>query len=78
MYAYGGTMKKYRLDAVLSVTAIVRLSINIALNLYAYLHIDPVSSSPLEEGWWSIWLPSYLVWMLFLTVASFLGVKRKD
>ena len=78
MYAYGGTMKKSRLDAVLSVTAIVGLSINIALNLYAYLHIDPISSSPLEEGWWSIWLPSYLVWMLFLTVASFLGVKRKD
>lgn len=76
--ATGDTMKKYRLDAILSFVAIIGLLINIALNLYAYLHIDPVSSSPLEEDWWSIWLPSYLVWMIFLTVASFISVYRKD
>jgi hypothetical protein len=76
--ATGDTMIKYRLDTVLSFTASIGLSINIALNLYAYLHIDPVSSSPLEEGWWSVWLPSYLVWMSFLTIASFIGVNRKD
>lgn len=71
-------MKKIRLDSILSFIAIIGLLINLALNLYAYFYIDPVSSSPLEEGWWSVWLPSFLVWMLFLTVASFLGVKRKD
>jgi len=74
----GDTMKKFRLDTILSITAIIGLLINLALNLYAYLHIDPVSSSPLEEGWWSVWLPSYLVWMMFLTIASFIGVNRKD
>lgn len=71
-------MKKIRLDSILSFTAITGLLINLALNLYAYFYIDQVSSSPLEEGWWSIWLPSYLVWLVFLTIASFLGVKRKD
>lgn len=71
-------MKKYRLNVMLSVTAIIGLLINIALNLYAYLHIDPVTSSPLEEAWWSVWLPSYLVWLALLTVASFMGVQQND
>jgi hypothetical protein len=74
----GVFMKKIRLGSILSFIAITGLLINLALNIYAYFYIDPVSSSPLEEGWWSVWLPSYLVWMLFLTVASFLGVKLKD
>lgn len=71
-------MKKIRRNLILSYIGIIGLLINLGLNLYAYFYIDPVSSSPLEEGWWSVWLPSYLVWMLFLTVASFLGVKQKD
>jgi hypothetical protein len=71
-------MKKIRLDLILSYIGIIGLLINLALNLYAYFYIDPVSSSPLEEGWWTVWLPSYLVWLVFLTIASFLGVKQKD
>ena len=71
-------MKKIRRNLILSYIGIIGLLINLGLNLYAYFYIDPVSSSPLEEGWWSVWLTSYLVWMLFLTVASFLGVKQKD
>ncbi|HAO25088.1 MULTISPECIES: hypothetical protein [unclassified Methylophaga] len=71
-------MKKFRLDVILCVIGIIGLLINLALNLYAYIHVDPVSSTPLEEGWWSVWLPSYLVWMVFLTIASFLGVYQKD
>lgn len=74
----GDTMKKFRLDAILSIIAIIGLLINLALNLYAYFYIDPISSSPLQESWWTVWLPSYLVWMIFLTIASFLGVNRKD
>lgn len=71
-------MKKFRLDVILCVIGIIGLLINLALSLYAYIHVDPVSSTPLEEGWWSVWLPSYLVWMVFLTIASFLGVYQKD
>lgn len=71
-------MKKFRLDLILTFIAIVGLLINLALNLYAYFYIDPVSSSPLEEGWWSIWLPSYLVWFIFITIASFMKANRKD
>lgn len=71
-------MKKIRLDLILSYIGIIGLLINLALNLYAYFYIDPLSSSPLEEGWWTVWLPSYLVWLVFLTIASFLGVKQKD
>ncbi|WP_296591684.1 hypothetical protein [Methylophaga sp.] len=71
-------MKKIRLDLILSYIGIIGLLINLALNLYAYFYIDPLSSSPLEEGWWTVWLPSYLVWLVFLTISSFLGVKQKD
>jgi hypothetical protein len=75
---HGVFMKKIRLDLILSYIGIIGLLINLALNLYAYFYIDPLSSSPLEEGWWTVWLPSYLVWLVFLTIASFLGVKQKD
>ena len=71
-------MKKIRLDSILSYIGIIGLMINLALNLYAYFFIDPVSSSPLEESWWSIWLPSFMVWIVFLMVASFIGANRKD
>jgi hypothetical protein len=75
---HGVFMKKIRLDSILSYIGIIGLMINLALNLYAYFFIDPVSSSPLEEGWWSIWLPSFMVWIVFLMVASFIGANRKD
>ncbi len=58
-------MKKIRLDSILSFIAIIGLLINLALHLYAYFYIDPILSSPLEEGWWTVWLPSYLVWLGF-------------
>jgi hypothetical protein len=75
---HGVFMKKIRLDSILSYIGIIGLMINLALNLYAYFFIDPVSSSPLEEGWWSIWLHSFMVWIVFLMVASFIGANRKD
>jgi len=71
-------MKKIRLYSILMVTGVIGLFINLVLNFYAYFYADKVTASPFEEAWWSIWLPSYLVWMSFITIASFIGVNRKD
>ena len=59
---------------------LVGLAITIALNLVALLLLKKAEAEYFSEKWWSVWFPSYIVWLTFtiIGVAWFCWRKRGD
>jgi len=47
---------------------ITGLAIVILLNLFGNLHMRQPAAVPFQTSWYSTWLPSYILWFVFLSV----------
>ena len=52
---------------------LIGLSISLVLNVFN-LYVLGVGG----EAWWSLWFPSYLVWLIFLVIGIGLSKKNKS
>ncbi|MEO6996130.1 MAG: hypothetical protein ABI273_21185 [Lacunisphaera sp.] len=57
---------------------VVGLTITIALNLIASLALKKPAAEFFSHGWWSTWLPSYLVWSVLLLLGLAGVVMKKE
>ena len=64
-------MKEYRRIGLIGlVTAVI-------INLVALLVFTKSSAAFFSEQWWSAWFPSYIVWLVFITI-GFASHEGKD
>jgi hypothetical protein len=59
---------------------LVGLAITIALNLVALLLLKKAEAEYFSGKWWSVWFPSYTVWLTFtvISVACFCYRKPRE
>ena len=53
----------------------IGFAIVLLINLFVALFLQQPSAIPFQADWYSIWLPSYMVWFVFLTIGI---AKRKQ
>jgi len=55
---------------------LIGLAIAVAVNLLVGLLFGTPAAQFLSGEWWTVWFPTYLVWIVFIIVG--LGQQRKD
>jgi hypothetical protein len=55
------------------VMGLIGLSITLILNLFNQ-YVLGIGG----DAWWSVWLPNYLVWFVFLVIGIGLSNKKKE
>jgi hypothetical protein len=72
--------KSFWLAGSFAFMGLVGLAITIALNLVALLLLKKAEAEYFSDKWWSVWFPSYIVWLTFtiVGVVCFCWRKRDD
>jgi hypothetical protein len=72
--------KSFWLAGSFAVMGLVGLVITVTLNLVALLLLKKAEAEYFSDKWWSVWFPSYTVWLIFtiIGVACFCWRKRDD
>ena len=46
----------------------VGFTIVLLLNLFGGVYLEQAAAVPFQTSWYSTWLPSYIVWFVFLSI----------
>jgi hypothetical protein len=60
--------KSFWLGGSFTFMGLMGLAITIALNLVALLLLKKVEAEYFSDKWWSVWFPSYTVWLTFTVI----------